>query len=124
MSIYINDGILVLVRGIILNRRKDKIISVYVRIDMIKRYYHSHKDLTLFLVSVFLILVGWGVSVVTFVMFKGKEGKSSLGSAPISLLIRVVYGLVSTISTNYYLTVNTKRLASSFLDNTIYILLV
>ena len=92
---------------------------------MIKRYYHSHKDLTLFLVSVFLILVGWGVSVVTFVMFKGKEGKSSLGSAPISLVIRVVYGLVSTISTNYYLDrEHTQRYSiSSFLDRYSYYIL-
>jgi len=71
---------------------------------MIKRYYQSHKDLTLFLISIFLILVGWGVSVVSFDFYnKSEDSTSSPESAPISLVIRLLYGIVATILPNYYL---------------------
>ena len=71
---------------------------------MINKYYQDQKDVFLFVVSIILTLVGWGLSVATYKLYKPSSmKKSEVEFVPISLALRLIYGLVSTILTNYYL---------------------
>ena len=71
---------------------------------MINKYYQDQKDVFLFVVSVILTLFGWGLSVVTYKLYKPRSRqKVEVEFVPISLAVRLIYGLVSTILTNYYL---------------------
>ena len=71
---------------------------------MINKYYQDQKNIFLFVVSIILTLFGWGLSVATYKLFKPHSNqKLEVEFVPISLAVRLIYGLVSTILTNYYL---------------------
>jgi len=71
----------------------------------ITNYYKTHKTSLLFVVSILLTLIGWIITVVSYKLLNMSHSHShiTLESAPLSLVIRLIYGLLSTIMTNYYL---------------------
>ena len=78
---------------------------------MINKYYQDQKDVFLFVVSIILTLIGWGLSVATYKFYKPRSTKKSeVEFVPISLALRLIYGLVSTILTNYYLDREDKKI--------------
>ena len=71
---------------------------------MINKYYQDLKNMFLFIVSIILTLIGWGLSVVTYKFYiQSYTNKPEVEFVPISLAIRLIYGLISSILTNYYL---------------------
>ena len=71
---------------------------------MINKYYQDQKNMFLFIVSIILTLIGWGLSVVTYKFYiPSYTNKPEVEFVPISLAIRLIYGLISSILTNYYL---------------------
>ena len=74
---------------------------------MITYYYRNHKNIVLFIISTILTFIGWGVSILTFNLYKSfylilPNDELIMESVPFSLVIRLIYGL-STVITNYYL---------------------
>ena len=82
---------------------------------MIIKYYKNSKNIVLFIISTILTLIGWGISVFTFMVSKYFPIESYnnynvlLESFPISVIIRLIYGLSTTIYTNYYLEEEYKK---------------
>ena len=82
---------------------------------MIIKYYRNSKNIVLLIISTILTLIGWGISVFTFRVSKYFPIESYnncnvlLESFPISVIIRLIYGLSTTIYTNYYLEEEYKK---------------